>query len=56
MVQTKVQTYGPAAIAAATELSHVFGSDGKLVYRGYDIADLVDRYDSSPFAKRHATA
>jgi citrate synthase len=30
-------------VAAATELSHVFGSDGKLVYRGYDINELAGK-------------
>jgi citrate synthase len=30
-------------IAATTELSHVFGSDGKLVYRGYDINELAGK-------------
>ncbi|HLU36062.1 MAG TPA: citrate/2-methylcitrate synthase [Thermomicrobiales bacterium] len=30
-------------IAATTELSHVFGSDGKLVYRGYDINELANK-------------
>lgn len=30
-------------IAARTELSHVFGSDGKLVYRGYDIYELAGK-------------
>lgn len=28
-------------VAAATELSHVFGDEGKLVYRGYDIHELA---------------
>lgn len=28
-------------VAAATELSHVYGNDGKLVYRGYDIYELA---------------
>ena len=32
-----------SVIAANTELSHVFGSDGKLVYRGYDIHELAGK-------------
>lgn len=30
-------------VAANTELSHVFGSEGKLVYRGYDIHELAGK-------------
>lgn len=30
-------------VAAATELSHVFGDEGKLVYRGYDIHELAGK-------------
>jgi citrate synthase len=30
-------------VAAATALSHVFGEEGKLVYRGYDIHELAGR-------------
>ncbi len=30
-------------VAASTELSHVFGSEGKLVYRGYDIRELAGK-------------
>ena len=30
-------------VAAATELSHVFGDEGKLVYRGYDIHELANK-------------
>lgn len=30
-------------VAAATELSHVFGEEGKLVYRGYDIHELAGK-------------
>ena len=28
-------------VAASTALSHVFGEEGKLVYRGYDIHELA---------------
>jgi citrate synthase len=30
-------------VAASTALSHVFGNEGKLVYRGYDIHELAGR-------------
>ncbi len=30
-------------VAASTELSHVFGEEGKLVYRGYDIHELAGK-------------
>src|SRR3712207_9483657 len=30
-------------VAASTALSHVFGEEGKLVYRGYDIHELAGR-------------
>ena len=30
-------------VAAQTELSHVFGEEGKLVYRGYDIHELAGK-------------
>jgi citrate synthase len=30
-------------VAASTELSHVFGEQGKLVYRGYDIHELAGK-------------
>lgn len=30
-------------VAATTALSHVFGEEGKLVYRGYDIHELAGR-------------
>ena len=30
-------------VAAATALSHVFGEEGRLVYRGYDIHELAGR-------------
>lgn len=30
-------------VAAATELSHVFGDEGKLVYRGYNIHELANK-------------
>ena len=30
-------------VAAATELSHVFGEEGRLVYRGYDIHELAGK-------------
>src|SRR3954453_19768748 len=30
-------------VAASTALSHVFGEEGKLVYRGYDIHELAGK-------------
>src|SRR6476659_4811555 len=30
-------------VAATTALSHVFGEEGKLVYRGYDIHELAGK-------------
>src|SRR3712207_8346251 len=30
-------------VAASTALSHVFGEEGRLVYRGYDIHELAGR-------------
>ena len=30
-------------VAAQTELSHVFGDEGRLVYRGYDIHELAGK-------------
>jgi len=32
-----------SVVAASTELSHVFGEEGKLVYRGYDIHELAGK-------------
>lgn len=31
-------------VAAETELSHVFGEEGRLVVRGFDVEDLVERF------------
>lgn len=40
--QTGIMVNGlDTVVAANTELSHVFGSDGKLVYCGYDIYELA---------------
>lgn len=42
--QTGIMVNGlDTVVAANTELSHVFGSDGKLVYCGYDIYELAGR-------------
>ena len=30
-------------VAASTALSHVFGEEGKLIYRGYDIHELAGK-------------
>lgn len=44
MENTMVKVNGLDDVNAAnTELSHVFGSDGKLVYRGYDIYELAGK-------------
>lgn len=47
MSQTETERPKPnglqGVVAASTELSHVFGEEGKLVYRGYDIHELAGK-------------
>jgi citrate synthase len=47
MSQTETERPKPngleGVVAASTELSHVFGDEGKLVYRGYDIHELAGK-------------
>jgi citrate synthase len=47
MSQTQTERPNPqgleGVVAASTELSHVFGEEGKLVYRGYDIHELAGK-------------
>lgn len=47
MTQTEIERPKPngleGVVAASTELSHVFGDIGKLVYRGYDIHELAGK-------------
>lgn len=47
MTQTELERPKPngleGVVAASTELSHVFGDIGKLVYRGYDIHELAGK-------------
>lgn len=47
MSQTETERPRPngleGVVAASTELSHVFGEEGKLVYRGYDIHELAGK-------------
>ena len=40
---SEVQHGLEGVVAASTALSHVFGEEGKLVYRGYDIHELAGK-------------